>query len=159
MNKLVNSKTGNPRPILFLIIGVFAFSSCKITFIPNYDSAIAAKIDETAMNVDKFYLSMLETSSADNEGRAYMKFVDQYVDLEVQITSLLNKNKVRPLNENSTRICEITLQLWQKYKDEHKTENTLSNGLIKLNRKTFSDLFYAMQVAEEAKKIKDNPPQ
>ena len=81
------------------------------------------------------------------------------MDIEVEINSLLNKNKVRPLNENSTRICEITLQLWQKYKEEHKTDNTLSDGLIKLNRQSFSDLFFAMQVAEEGKKIIDNQSQ
>ena len=42
---------------------------------------------------------------------------------------------------------------------EHKKDNTLSNGLIKLNRKTFSDLFFAMQVAEKGKEIVNNPPQ
>jgi len=72
---------------------------------------------------------------------------------------LLNKNKIRPLNENSTRICEITIQLWQKYKQEHKDDNTLSDGLIKLNNKTFSDIFYAMQVAEKGKELVNNPPQ
>ncbi|MCK5170786.1 MAG: hypothetical protein KAQ75_12990, partial [Bacteroidales bacterium] len=69
------------------------------------------------------------------------------------------KNKVRPLNENSTRICEITLELWQKYKEEHRSDQTLSNGLIQLNRKTFSDLFFAMQVAEKGKETVNNPPQ
>ena len=73
--------------------------------------------------------------------------------------SLLNQNKIKPLNQNSTRIVEITLELWQKYKEEHRSDNTLSNGLIKLNRKTFSDLFYAMQVAEKGKELSTNPPE
>jgi len=77
----------------------------------------------------------------------------------VELNSLLNKNRIRPLNEHSTRICEITMQLWQKYKEEHKTDNTLNNGLIQLNRSTFDDLFFAMQVAEKAKDIVSNPPQ
>lgn len=102
---------------------------------------------------------MLETTDAENNGRNYDKFGEQYVSIEVEINSLLNQNKIRPLNQNSTRICEITLELWQKYKNEHKTDNTLSNGLIRLNQKTFADLFFAMQVAEEGKNLVNNPPQ
>jgi len=102
---------------------------------------------------------MMETTAPENDGRAYDKFSDQYVNIEVELNSLLNKNKVRPLNTHSTRICEITKQLWVKYKEEHKTDNTLNDGLIKLNQLTFSDLFYAMQVAEKAKDIVSNPPQ
>ena len=83
----------------------------------------------------------------------------QYVDIEVELNALLNKNRVRPLNAHSTRICEITLQLWQKYKEEHKTDNTLSDGLIKLNRMTLANLFLAMQVAERGKDLVNDPPQ
>lgn len=81
------------------------------------------------------------------------------MNIEVELNSLLSKNRIRPLNENSTRIYEITIQLWMKYKAEHKKDNTLSDGLIKLNQETFSDLFYAMQVAEKGKEMVSNPPQ
>ena len=149
------------RKILFLVffISIIAITSCKVTFIPGYDSDISKQIENTAKQVDKFYLSMLETTTAPNDGRAFDKFSEQYVNIEVELNSLLNKNKIRPLNENSTRICEITLQLWIKYKEEHKSDNSLSDGLIKLNRQTFGDLFFAMQVAEKGKEIVNNPPQ
>jgi len=147
----------------FLIIFVFAFSmvafsSCKVVLLPSYDATIAEQIDNTAKAIDKFYLSMLETTNVTNDGRAFNKFADKYVEIEVELNSLLNKNKIRPLNKNSIKIGEITLQLWQKYKQEHKEDNTLSDGLIKLNRKTFSDLLYAMQVAEKGKELVNNPP-
>jgi len=145
--------------IFALIFGVAAFNSCRVQFIPAYDAKIAEQIDVTAKAVDKFYLGILATTTAENGGRAFDKFAEQYVDIEVELNSLLNKNKIRPLNENSTRICEITIQLWQKYKQEHKDDNTLSDGLIKLNNKTFSDLFYAMQVAEKGKALVNNPPE
>lgn len=145
--------------LLFSILSIIAIHSCTVTFIPEYDATIAKQIENTTKLVDKFYLSMLETTSEENNGRAFENFIIQYIDIEVELNSLLNKNKVRPLNENSTRICEITLELWQKYKEEHKTDQTLSDGLIKLNRKTFSDLFYAMQVAEKGKETVKNPSQ
>jgi hypothetical protein len=138
---------------LFLII-----SGCKITLVPNYDAALVEKIESIAKTTDMFYLNMLETTKNDST-RAYKKFVKEYIAIEVELNSILNKNKVKPLNEHSVRICEITLNLWIKYREEHKSDNELSDGLIKLNRKTFSDLFYAMQVAEDAKQIVSNPPQ
>lgn len=143
----------------FIMVLFFLTSACKVTFVPEYDAELSSQIDETAKMVDRFYLEMLETTSNQNDGRAFEKFIQGYIDVEVELNSLLNKNKIRPLNDNSTRICEITLQLWAKYKEEHKTDNTLSDGLIKLNRQTFSDLFYAMQVAEKAKEIVNNPPE
>lgn len=149
------------RAILFLITltSLLTFNSCKVAFMPSYDASILEQIDQTSKSTDKFYLLMLETTKPENEGRKFEKFAEQYVDIEVELTSLLNKNNVRPLNSNSVRVCEITLQLWIKYKEEHRKDNTLSNGLIKLNRKTFNDLFFAMQVAEKAKDIISNPPQ
>ena len=152
-------KTLHYLPILLISLNMLVLPGCRVTLIPSHDSLIAAQINETAKKVDQFYLSMLETTVVENDGRAYSKFVDQYVSIEVELNSLLNRNRVRPLNQNSTRICEITLQLWIKYKEEHKKNNKLSNGIIKLNQKTFSDLFFAMQMAEDGKKVVNNPPQ
>ncbi|HDR51567.1 MAG TPA: hypothetical protein ENN90_08100 [Mariniphaga anaerophila] len=148
------AKTG-----LFLFISLIFLFSCRVTLLPEYNAEISKNIENTAKLVDKFYLLMSETTSEENSGRSYDRFAEMYVEIEVEINSLLNQNKIRPLNENSTRICEITLELWQKYKEEHKTDNTLSNGLIRLNRKVFADLFFAMQVAEEGNKLVNNPPE
>ncbi len=152
----VNSK----RILLSVVILSFlALNACKVTFLQGYDAKIAEQIENTSKAVDKFYLSMLDTTSAEKGGRVFTKFSEQYVNIEVELNSLLSKNRIRPLNENSTRIYEITIQLWMKYKAEHKKDNTLSDGLIKLNQETFSDLFYAMQVAEKGKEMVSNPPQ
>jgi hypothetical protein len=142
-------KKRNLFPVLLISFCLMAFSSC-VSLLPTYNAQLAEEIVTANKAVDKFYLTMLEIKT-DNDGRSFDKFAPQYINIEVELNALLNKNKVRPLNANSTRICEITLQLWVKYKQEHKTKNTLSDGLIQLNRKTFTDLFYAMQVAEKAK--------
>ncbi|RIH63464.1 hypothetical protein D1164_19500 [Mariniphaga sediminis] len=159
MKKLNQQQVSSRLFFLLTILSLFYLASCRVAFIPNYNATISKNIETTAKQVDKFYLTMLEKTTEEDGGRNYDKFTEEYVEIEVEINFILNQNKVRPLNKNSTRICEITLELWQKYKKEHKTDNTLSNGLIRLNRKSFSDLFYAMQVAEEGKKIAANPPQ
>lgn len=159
MKEHIKIYSKNKILVSVFLMSIIALTSCRVTFIPSYDSNISEQIETTTKSVDKFYLSMMETTTAENNGRMFNKFSDQYVDIEVELNSLLNKNKIRPLNENSTRICEITLNLWIKYKEEHKNDNSLSDGLIKLNRKTFSDLFFAMQVAEKGKEIVSNPPE
>ena len=137
----------------FCSFNLVALVSCKLFFLPAYNAQLSNKIDVTSKAVDTFYSSMLDSTSISNDGRAYSKFADQYLSIETDLNSLLTKNTNRPLNANSNRICQITLQLWVKYKEEHKKSNTLSDGIIKLNQKTFSDLFNAMQVAEKGKAI------
>lgn len=151
--------TPNLRPLVFVmtLISLMTITSCRVSLIANYDASMMEQINETAKEVDRFYLNMLETTSNSNGQRAYPFFAEKYVDFEVELNSLLNQNRIRPLNENSVRICEITLQLWVKYKEEHKEDNSISDGMIKLNRQTFSDMFYAMQVAEKAKEMITNP--
>ncbi|NCU32072.1 MAG: hypothetical protein EOM23_03870 [Candidatus Moranbacteria bacterium] len=157
MENMTVCKVKLPAIVAFAI-GLLMITSCRITLVPPYDAAIMEHIEETAKAVDKFYLMMLETSSNADGGRDFENFAAGYVKVEVELNSLLNKNKIRPLNENTVRICEITLELWIKRKEEHRTDNELSDGLIKLNRKTFEDLFFAMQVAEKSKEIISNPP-
>jgi len=159
MEKQLQIQTKKFLTAFVLVISMAAFESCKVVLLPSYDATISEQIDNTAKSVDRFYLSMLETTTAENDGRAFSKFADKYVEIEVELNSLLNKNKIRPLNKNSTRICEITHQLWVKYKEEHKAKNTLKDGLILLNRKKFSDLFYAMRVADEGIKMANTPQQ
>ena len=135
---------------LSLLSVLLVFASCKVQLVANYDVELSNEINTTAKKVDNFYLTMQEIPVTN---RQFSNFSPTYIDIEVDLNSLVTKNRVRPLNTESTRIAEITLQLWEKYKEEHKKDNTLSNGLIKLNKKTFSDMFYAMQVAEEGKKV------
>ncbi len=149
----------NKKLFVLAVFAIIVFASgCRITLIPPYDEQLADQIETTAKEVDLFYLDIQETTSNENGERAYSNFAGQYAGIEAELNSLLYKNKIRPLNENSTRICEITLDLWKKYKNEHKEDNKISDGVIELNRLTFNDLFFAMQVAEKAKDIENNPP-
>ena len=137
-----------------LLAFLLVFASCKVQLVSNYDVELSNEINSTAKKVDNFYLTMQEIPA---DKRQFANFSSSYIDIEVDLNSLVTKNRVRPLNAESTRIAEITLKLWEKYKEEHKMDNTLSNGLIRLNKKTFSDMFYAMQVAEEGKKVSNSP--
>ena len=134
-----------------IFLAVLLFSACSIRLLPSYDREVADGIDKAARMTDRFYLEMLEKTINEAGGRAYPLFRDQYLNIEIELNALYNRNRVRPLNNNSARIAEIALQKWISYKETHKKQNMISDGIIRLNRKYMNDLFYTMQIAEKAK--------
>ena len=137
---------------VFILIMLF-FSACRIILVPNYDDKIAVQIENVSKSIDKFWLTMLEMTTEANDGRAYSKFVEQYITIEVELQSLLNKNKMRVKNENSVKICEKTISLFEKYKNEHKQANTISDTDIKLNLNNMRRMLNPLMISEKAKKI------
>jgi hypothetical protein len=134
----------------FMLFMAFALGGCAVKLVADYDSVSFEEILKVGKKVDKFYGDLLEVKA--NE-RAYLKFSDRYVELETDIRSLVARNKARALNEESTQIAEITLNLWLKYKDDHKTKDTYRDGAAKLDRNRFIRLFTAAASAERAKNL------
>ena len=137
--------------ILFSLILAVATISCKVTLVPNYDAGIASQIDSTLKMVDKFYLTMIETTKNENGQRAYQNFALGYVNIEVELQSLVDKNTVRPLNSDSKKISDNTLAQWIKYRDKHKQDNQISDANITLNRIYMHDQLISMQIGEAFK--------
>ena len=142
---------GRHRLALFCLL-FLSLTSCRLNLLAPYDNELSLEIDRTAKEVDRFYLTMLEKSESKGTTRAYKEFRDEYINIEVELNSLYNRNKIKPLNKYSTRNCEIALDTWRRFKEEHKKDNTIGDGLIQYNRKFMNDLFYTIRIAEEAKK-------
>lgn len=140
-------------PFFALILSILLFSACRIILLPNYDDKIAEQIENVSKSIDKFYLTMLETTTESNGGRAYGKFAEQYITIEIELQSLLNKNKARAKNEETVKICEKTITMFEKYKNEHKKENTISDTDIKLNLEYLRGILYPFMISEDAKKM------
>ena len=132
------------------VLAICLFLSCRVTFLPSYDEKLYAQIEETAKSVDILYLTMLE-----KDGKSYIKYVDNYVLIQAELASILAKNKIRPQNKSSVRICEITLEKWIKYKNEHRDTNggLINRGQIESNKQLFKQLFEAMLIEEKAKEL------
>lgn len=135
--------------LLALLLAVSA-SGCAVKFVADYDSAAFEEILATAKKVDKFYGTLLETKA---ESRQYSSFSEQYVTLETDIQGMVTRNQARALNSESTEISRIILRLFTKYKEQHKTRNTYTDGNAKLDRDRLVRLFLAAASAEEAKKL------
>jgi hypothetical protein len=138
--------------LLFSIVFLCAFSvSCRVTMVAPYEEAISQQTELISKKIDKLYLTMLETTKNENNEREYLRFAEHYIDIEVELNSLLNKNRMRPLNRESVLNCEIALESWLKYKEKHRTDNGMNDVDIDLNRDFFRDLFLVILIGEEAK--------
>jgi hypothetical protein len=136
--------------LLFIMIAGIGLGGCSIKLISDYDSATFEEIIKVGKKVDRFYGDLLETPTAD---RQYQKYADRYVEIETDLRSLYIRNKARELNEESTKISDIILKLWIKYKKNHASKNGYSDGIAKLDRARFTRLFISAADAETAKKL------
>ncbi len=132
--------------LLFIII----CSGCSVKLVSDYDQTTADELIRIAKKVDMFYGNLSELSESERE---YRKFSKDYIDIESDIRSLVIRNKMRPLNEESIKISETILGEFMKYRKKHKDENLYKNTLITLHRNRLLRLFTAMSVAEQAKQI------
>jgi len=135
------------------VLSILLFSACKVVLVASYDDRVTEQIENVSKSIDKFYLTMLETATEADGGRVYGKFAEQYITIEVELQSLLNKNKVRTKNEETVKICERTITLFEKYKNEHKKENTINDTDIKLNLNNLRRMLEPLMISEKAKKM------
>ena len=137
--------------LFILVVGLLFVQGC-IRLIADYDAKTEEVIFASAKAVDKFYCALLEDAESE---RRYSKYSAQYVEIEAELNSLVLRNKVRDLNEDSTDIAERILKLWQKYKERHKDKDTYKTGVAKLDRKRLQRMFAYAVRAEGAKKATD----
>ncbi len=132
-----------------LIISAFLFiNGCRVQYVADYNDEVYQEIIRIAGEVDMFYTILLSTPEPD---RTYENFSDNYISIEVDLRSLLLRNKIRPLNEESIKQTEIALKLWLDDKSQHKENNTVSDFIIEQHRDQFQRIFTAMAIGENVK--------
>lgn len=135
----------------FLPLSIFALLlfSCQVKFVSDYNQRIHEQIVETADRVERMYTRMLMDESA----RPYAVQLENYVEVETQLRSLLRQNQARDMNEGAVKICQNALELWAKYRLDHKDKDVLGEFTLELYRENMAAIFQAMEVEENAKKI------
>jgi len=131
-----------------LTITLLFISGCTVQFVAEYDESIKNEIIRISNEIDKFYAILLETEQTE---RTYENFKEEYLTIEVDLRTLLTRNKIRPLNDESTKQTEIALELWLDDKEQHKANETVSNFIINQHRNQFQRLFIAMAIGEKVK--------
>jgi hypothetical protein len=131
-------------PILIILF----INGCTVQYVAEYDESIKNEIIRISGEIDKFYGTLLETKEAE---RTYENFKEEYLTIEVDLRMLLTRNKIRPLNEESTKQTEIALELWLDDKEQHKENDTVSDFIVNQHRNQFQRIFIAMAIGEEVK--------
>jgi hypothetical protein len=131
-------------------LACLGLASCSIQLVADYDATTYEEILRAGKRVDFFYGNLLEAPEKD---RMYSKYSEKYVEIETDLRSLYMRNKSRPLNQESTEISRIILDLWVKYKQAHQNRDAYSSGIAKLDRGRFQRLFGSAANAEAAKKL------
>jgi hypothetical protein len=134
--------------VLLTAIVILSISGCRVQYVADYDDNINNEIIRISKEIDKFYTVLLAAPVSE---RAYEQFNNNYLAIEVELRSLVMRNKIRPLNEESTRQAEIALELWLDDKSQHKEDDTISNFIITQHRNQFQRIFIAMAIGESAK--------
>jgi len=124
------------------------FVSCTVQYVAQYDESIKNEIIRIASEVNMFYVKLLETDEVE---RTYDIFQKDYLAIEVDLNTLLMRNKIRPLNEESIKQGEIALELWLADKEQHKINNNVSDFIINQHKNQFQRIFIAMALGEAIK--------
>lgn len=157
--------------LIFSITFIISYtSSCTFKILPTYDPETAAQIIETAAEVERFFLEMLDTPA---ELRVYEKFSNEYRSIESDLSMLVLRNQMRPLNDESIKIAQNTLEIFKNIRTLHKDRSAKSNlpagslsaleasqimndFVINEQRKFMLDNFSLMAIAERAKQMPEN---
>ncbi|MBT8123644.1 MAG: hypothetical protein KJO81_02335 [Gammaproteobacteria bacterium] len=131
---------------VFLLVALF-LASCSI--ISPFDDFTLNESYIIKRDIAVLY-QLLE--DVDAEKRQYEFFQRDYAHIVASLNILLDRQKKRKSNEETTKIVQQIRDFVIKYRDSHKQENAYKNVRIKLHRKRLNSLMTALIVAEEAKK-------
>ena len=137
--------------IKYLILSCFLLGvlSCRVTLVPPYDPAMEQTITKTAKQNDALYLQMLEMKESD---RKYENYSPKYMELELEINSIVMQTKAREQNKDLLVIVENLQKLFVQFKNDHKTKITITDADILLNQAQIKAAWTALLVAEKALK-------
>ncbi len=133
---------------ILLLFVLLLTSSCTVQYVAQYDETVKNEIVRIAGEVDKFFIELQEMDVSE---RTYIKAKEKYLAIEADLNSLLTKNEIRALNNQSIKQNELALKLWLDDKEQHKKKDTVSDAIIKSHRSQFKRIFIAMAKGEESK--------
>jgi len=132
-----------------ILLLVFMFLSCRVTFVPEYSAQLEEQVAKTAKATDKLYIDLLDVPAS---SRKYENFKDRYNEIESEINSIKLKNEARPKNENFLVINKNLKDAFDEAKKYHKENTTLSDGEAKAYQASLAGFWRPLYIAEIALK-------
>ena len=148
-NRLTNALTpsgANRKHSFTVLLLVLSLVSCSI--IAPFDEFTLNESYSIKRDVAVLYQLLKDVPP---EQRQYEPFQRDYAYVVASLNGLLDRQKYRKNNEETTKIVKQILDFVIKYRDAHKDKGTYKNAKIKLHSKRLNSLMKALIFAEEAK--------
>jgi hypothetical protein len=133
--------------ITALICLAAMINSCQVRLVPQYSAELENQIINGAKMTDKLYLEMID---APDDKKNYSLYSERYLDIESEINSILFKNQAREKAQDIIASVKILRDNFVKYKQDHKTRNTLSNPELILYNADLRAFWAPVLVQEKA---------
>jgi hypothetical protein len=138
------------KPVLLTILWICALLfSCRVVLVPEYSSELEAQIVQGAKLNDKLYIDLL---NANPDKRSFQLYAGKYAEVESEIHSILLKNETRKKNNDMLVIIRNLDSAFVEYKNQHKSQDRLSDGEIKVNQAFIKAFWKPLLIAESGLK-------
>ena len=134
--------------IVVLIVSVFA---CTNSLISKCDTITINDIEKLKQKINSFYTTVLPLEMKRNEKIDYKSCEDYYNDIEMNMNDVYKVNNFKKLNNKTTYTTYVILDKWKIYKEEHRNYDSISKGLMLLNKMTIDDLLNSLKYSENLK--------
>ena len=132
-----------------LIAFFIALSGCKVALLPPYNAELENQIVNAAKLTDKLYLSIID---APIDKKLYSDYAEKYLEIEVEINSILLKNETRPKNADFIVIIKNLQDHFKQYKNDHKIKNKLSDAELLIYNEELKGFWKPLVIAERTLK-------
>ncbi|AMR32710.1 hypothetical protein A0256_15405 [Mucilaginibacter sp. PAMC 26640] len=150
MNTLINqTRQVTKAKWLIYLLAVILSGCSRVVLVPDYSAGIEAEIVNGAMLNDKLYLDLADAQPSKRE---YIDFSERYSSVEAVINSIQLKNEIRQKNTDMLAIINNLKAAFTKYRDEHKKNNTLSDGEVKADQAFIKAFWKPLLIAEHGLK-------
>ena len=137
-----------------VLLSLLFISGCKsIKLVPDFDASLSEQIMDTAKKVDAHYITMIGMFNDSITALSYEEVSDGYEEIEIELNSILLKNKVRELNNESIQVSSTVLDTFIKYKNRHKSRaKGQSKIMLEDDWVVMKDLLFLLSVSEDSKR-------
>jgi hypothetical protein len=150
MTKLINQAGYVTKAKWIIYLFAIILSGCsRVVLVPDYSAGIEAQIVNGAMLNDKIYLDLADVQPAQ---RQYKDFSERYSAVEAEINSIELKNEIRKNNTDMLAIIDKLKAAFNKYRNEHKKNDMLSDGDIKADQAYIKAFWKPLLIAESGLK-------
>jgi hypothetical protein len=113
------------RKVFSILLVLTVLYSCTVHLVPPYSADMEEQIENGAKMSDRLYLGMI---NAPGDKKDFSLYADKYLDVEVEINSILLKDETRPKAGDIIASAQKLKDYFVKAMEDHHNRKTLSNG-------------------------------